>query len=72
MKGFLLFFIYTVVAFSAVSQYESVGPLTVNSDLLSRAQINHHKALNTFDSSFIYRLDTLSFPFFDDFSKNHF
>lgn len=72
MKGFLLFFIYTVVAFSAVSQYESVGPLTVNSDLLSRAQINHHKALNTFDSSFIYRLDTLSLPFFDEFSKNHF
>ncbi len=72
MKGFYLIFICAIVAFTAVSQNESVGPLTVNSDLFSSVQMNQQKSLNTFDSSFIYRLDTLSLPFFDEFSKNHF
>ena len=72
MKGFFLFFTFIIVALSAVSQYESVGPLAVNSDLLSSDQISQQKSLNTFDSSFIYRLDTLTLPFFDEFSKNHF
>jgi hypothetical protein len=55
------------------------GPITVNPDLfkennpLLHAEHPSAKALNnSFDSTFIYITDTLSLPFFDEFSTNKF
>ncbi len=75
MKGILLalFLICCPIAFFA--QGEEVGPLTGNPDLYGKTKKkeNTEKANpGTFDSTFIYKSDTLSLPFFDEFSKNHF
>lgn len=72
MKGFFLFFIVGIIAFPAMAQYESVGALTINPELIAPNSSNEYKASTSFDSTFIYHLDTLSLPFFDEFSKNHF
>ena len=71
MKGTLFFSTLFFVITQAFGQYESVEPLLVNSDL-ERVQLLNTKAQSTFDSTFIYKLDTLSLPFFDEFSLNHF
>jgi hypothetical protein len=53
---------------------EEVGPLTGNPHLIAKNKQTfvNAKAANTFDSSFIYILDTLSLPIFDDFSSDKF
>lgn len=55
-------------------QGESIAPLTGNPDIYNavKRQKGTEKTLTTFDSTFIYVSDTLSLPFFDEFSKNHF
>lgn len=55
-------------------QGESIAPLTGNPDIYNavKRQKGAEKTLTTFDSTFIYVSDTLSLPFFDEFSKNHF
>lgn len=60
--------------FSGFSQGEEVGPLTGNPDLFgSKPGYTSIKAnQGTFDSTFIYFPDTLSLPFFDEFSSNKF
>lgn len=64
LLGFYLF-IPEIVA------QEGLSPLTVNSDLTKNAPVEKLN-VGTFDSTFIYTSDTLSLPFFDEFSKNHF
>jgi hypothetical protein len=54
-------------------QVEKEVPLLTNPDLqIENANVILLKSGATFDSTFVYTTDTLSLPFFDDFSKNHF
>jgi len=58
----------------AFAQVESLSPLGSNPALHGQqATPAPEKALaGSFDSTFIYTSDTLSLPFFDEFSRNHF
>ncbi|MDX1651287.1 MAG: T9SS type A sorting domain-containing protein [Brumimicrobium sp.] len=63
----LLFFIQTF----AFSQ-DGIAPLTTNPELFHK-ETNRAKALeNSFDSTFVYITDTVSLPFFDEFSRDRF
>jgi hypothetical protein len=57
---------------SAFSQGEEMGPMMENSDLKGKKKTMEKSNPETFDSTFIYTTDTLSLPFFDEFSKNNF
>lgn len=74
MKSFFLFLLFLALFHSLVAQQEEVGPLTFNHDLFEFKKNSHDTKMleGTFDSTFIYYTDTLSLPFFDEFSKNHF
>ena len=73
MKYLVALFLFVGCLHNVFAQ-DGVGPITANPDLFGK----HHssfiqKAANgTFDSTFIYLTDTLSLPFFDEFSKNNF
>lgn len=62
----LLFFLLTTL--STWAQDESIGPIRGTASM----QQESFRSGSTFDSTFIYTADTLSLPFFDDFSSNHF
>ena len=67
------FIFLCVIANFATAQYEEVVPLSGNPQLMSKAQQNFSKVnIGTFDSTFIYTLDTLTLPLFDDFSTDKF
>lgn len=51
---------------------DGISPLTANPDLYGKAKLTLKKAANTFDSTVVYITDTISIPFFDDFSRNKF
>lgn len=52
---------------------DGISPITANPDLFGKQFKPIQKSNNgTFDSTFIYLTDTLSLPFFDEFSKNNF
>jgi len=53
-----------------VEKGEQILPLTHNYALSANIHKVEKASPNTFDSTFIYTLDTLSLPIFDDFSKN--
>jgi hypothetical protein len=72
MKFLILIITFSSVVTTVFSQGEEIGPLTTNSSINAAYKFNFLKSGNTFDSSFIYISDTLSLPFFDEFSKNHF
>ena len=57
---------------STFAQGEEVGPLMGNSDLKGKVKAHEKSNPGTFDSTFIYTTDTLTLPFFDEFSKNNF
>ena len=69
MKKHILFFMSIIVCEFSFSQGISIGEIGQN---LKLKPINALKDLNSIDSTFIYTLDTLSLPFFDDFSSNKF
>ena len=75
MKGICNLFLALFSPIVLLSQVEEIGPLTSNPDLYS-GKIKELSAVKsnpgTFDSTFIYFSDTLSLPFFDEFSRNHF
>lgn len=48
------------------------GPIMVNPDLFGTVKNKGKILANSFDSTFIYLTDTLTLPFFDEFSKNKF
>ncbi|WP_158276179.1 T9SS type A sorting domain-containing protein [Brumimicrobium oceani] len=51
---------------------DGLSPLTANPDLFHKEKIETKALQNSFDSTFIYKTDTLTLPFFDDFSRNKF
>jgi Secretion system C-terminal sorting domain len=72
MKHYLLL-ILCLCNTSIFAQPESEFPLLTNSVLQTQFdQTIPLRASGTFDSTFIYTTDTLTLPFFDDFSKNKF
>ncbi len=48
------------------------GPIMSNPDLFHKKKEVSKALSNSFDSTFIYITDTLSLPFFDEFSRNNF
>jgi hypothetical protein len=75
MKGILLTLILICCPVVFFAQAEEVGPLTGNPDLYGKkSKLENSEKANpgTFDSTFIYKSDTLDLPFFDEFTKNHF
>ena len=71
-KNFLLSLSAICSVLMAFSQGEELGPLTGNPDLRGKVEVIEKSNPGTFDSTFIYSTDTLSLPFFDEFSKNNF
>ncbi|HLP55823.1 MAG TPA: T9SS type A sorting domain-containing protein [Fluviicola sp.] len=55
---------------TAFAQHESVGPIT--RQFFGKASAAPTRASNPIDSTFVYNLDTLTLPFFDEFSKSRF
>lgn len=72
MKNVLFSFFLVFFVFFTFSQGEQVGPIMGNPDLSKKGSSNEKVNPGTFDSTFIYATDTLSLPFFDEFSKNNF
>jgi hypothetical protein len=67
MKSLIYFsFFLNVFAFS---QSLEIGPLTRNFDIKNKGFV---KSINSLDSTFVFATDTISLPFFDDFSTNKF
>jgi len=69
MKKSILFVFHVFVSTFLFSQGISIGESSQN---LKLTPIQIKKDLNSIDSSFIYFVDTLALPFFDDFSSNKF
>ena len=67
MRAFL-YILFFLNAF-AFSQTLELGPMSRNFGIKNNVAA---KSNNAIDSSFIYALDTISLPFFDDFSTNKF
>lgn len=65
---FVLYVLLTLNAF-AFSQTLEVGPITRNFGIKNKQK---EKSINSVDSSFVFASDTISLPFFDDFSTNKF
>lgn len=57
---------------SIYAQVESLKPVGINKDLFQGPRVSSLTAGKAIDSTFIYFSDTLTVPFFDDFSRNHF
>src|SRR3989338_3718328 len=68
-KSFLLALSCWLVT-TAFAQHESVGPIT--RQFFGKAGMHHTRASNPIDSTYVYNLDTLTLPFFDEFSKSRF
>lgn len=69
MKKSILIIFGVFVCASLFSQGISLGESSQN---LKLTPVQIKKDLNSIDSSFIYFVDTLALPFFDDFSSNKF
>ena len=67
MKSFLYSLIF-LNAF-AFAQNMETGPITRNYGIKTKGVLKSHQSL---DSSFVFSTDTISLPFFDDFSTNKF
>ncbi len=73
-KNIFVIVLFYFTFLSCFSQ-EELGSISVNLNLRGKSslkeRLNLEKSLeNSFDSTIIYRMDTLSLPFFDDFSTN--
>jgi len=67
MKSLIYFSFF--LNFFAFSQSLEIGPLTRNFDIKNKGVV---KSINSLDSTFVFATDTISLPFFDDFSTNKF
>jgi len=73
MKNLLIFVVLISCEFTSFSQREEVGPLMSNPQLHINAEVNNLRINEgTFDSTFIYKLDVINLPVFDEFSSNKF
>ncbi len=71
MKSILFFLL--LFSLDSFAQIEKELPILGNQDLYpEKGTVPQKINVGTFDSTFIYASDTLSLPFFDDFSKNKF
>lgn len=71
IKGFASLLI--LLAFSLFSYgQDGISPLTGNPDLYGKKKIQLKSTSTTFDSTIVYLADTITLPFFDDFSRNNF
>src|SRR5690554_6935713 len=70
MKFFSLLTLIFVI--TSISAQDSVSRLTRNPDLYGKIELSNKVLSNSFDSTFYYITDTLTLPFFDDFSRNKF
>ncbi len=68
MKNILLIYFLFFITLG-YSQGEGVMPITHNVEIMGKPKYLN-KSSSTFDSTFIYTVDTLSLPFYDEFSKN--
>lgn len=64
-----IFYVLLTLNAFAFSQTLEIGPITRNFGINSKPI---EKSNNTIDSSFVFATDTISLPFFDDFSTNKF
>ncbi|MES2798885.1 MAG: T9SS type A sorting domain-containing protein [Bacteroidota bacterium] len=71
MKFLYCFIVVVFTPWLLVAQGEEMGPITQHLSL-QKSLKQALKISTTFDSTFIYTSDTLSLPFFDEFSKNKF
>lgn len=70
---YLLAILLIIGCFRNSFSQDGISPITANPDLFGKQFKPIQKSNNgTFDSTFIYLTDTLSLPFFDEFSKNNF
>ena len=69
MKLFLFLIIFWPF-YNSFSQNESISPLINNPHLTISTNQKLEKKTATFDSTFIFIYDTLSLPFYDEFSSN--
>lgn len=73
MKNFGIIICLAFLTHTGFGQDEGLAPMAGNPQLQSKANYNLSKAnANTFDSTFIYTLDTLTLPVFDEFTTNKF
>jgi hypothetical protein len=74
MRIFFVVSLFVLLGSYGFAQNESFSPLTANPDLFGRTSKSNllEKNATNFDSTFIFYPDTLSLPFFDEFSSNHF
>lgn len=69
----VIFFLILFNSLAVFCQGEEIGELKSNPYINRRTDKKlKEKSLSTFDSTFIFIPDTLSLPFFDEFSKNKF
>jgi len=71
MKYFFLFSFF-LSANLVAAQYDVLSPLGARIELMNNEQMQLRNTGLTIDGLFIYNVDTLQLPFFDEFSKNHF
>jgi len=71
MKTIATIFLFLMGFNNAFSQGEGVLPITHNPELIKEQKNNYQtKSTGSIDSTFIYTVDTITLPIFDDFSKN--
>ncbi|HLV42587.1 MAG TPA: T9SS type A sorting domain-containing protein [Brumimicrobium sp.] len=67
-----LYLIFLLLFVAPIYAQDGVSPLTANPDLFGKKKMQPKSLANSFDSTFYYKTDTLTLPFFDDFSRNNF
>lgn len=68
---YLLLIITLSVSVTYYAQ-DGISPLVTNPSLYKESQLIEKSGTNGFDSTIVYLTDTLSLPFFDDFSRDKF
>jgi hypothetical protein len=69
LKNTFLFTLLSILSYSGAIAQEGLSPITSLPKKLKSVEL---RTSNSFDSTFVFISDTLSLPFLDDFSKNHF
>ena len=69
MKKILVFYVTLFFIQNCISQGISIGQISQN---LSIIPLTIKKDLHSIDSTFVYAIDTITLPFFDDFSSDKF
>lgn len=68
-QPFILTFLVAILSSNSFSQGFSLLPITHNMDLI-KPETYQLKSTQSIDSTFIFTVDTLALPIFDDFSEN--